>query len=74
MTGVIVDLMQLRGFGFVLPYGCTDRWRDAHFFAHVDCESGTFDALRIGHVVEFEPTYGDRGLRAANVRRADPAA
>jgi cold shock CspA family protein len=73
MIGRIVELTLARGFGFILPDGCTHRFEDAHFFSHYACQTGLFSTLRVGQLVEFESTTSDRGngLRAQNIRPAN---
>jgi cold shock CspA family protein len=70
MTGVIVNLQLSKGFGFVLPDGCSDRQGHAHFFHATDVPEGLFYSLTLQQPVEFESVSTAKGLRAKKVRPA----
>ena len=65
MTGTIRKLQEDKGFGFVRDEAGKD------YFFHRSAVSGeSFDDLRQGDSVEFEPgPPGPKGPRAENVRR-----
>jgi len=63
VQGTIKRLVSDKGFGFVLaPNG------QEYFFHQSACAS--FDTLREGEPVTFEPGQGPKGPRAENVRLA----
>ena len=68
MTGTIKRLLPTKGFGFVQgPDGLM------RFFHAKEClpDSWTFEQLREGMTVEFEPEDGPKGPRANGCRRKD---
>lgn len=65
MTGTIKTLTD-RGFGFISRDG-----EEKDLFFHSKELSGvTFDELKVGDVVSFEVTDGQKGPAATNVSRA----
>jgi CspA family cold shock protein len=61
VQGTIKRLVSEKGFGFVeAPDG------QEYFFHQSSCTS--FDTLREGQTVSFEPGQGPKGPRAENVR------
>ncbi len=65
MTGTIKTLTD-RGFGFISRDG-----EEKDLFFHSKELSGvTFDELKVGDVVTFEVTDGQKGPAATNVSRA----
>ena len=68
--GTIKTIQNDRGFGFILP----DNGTQDLFFHHTAVESPTFDELREGQRVEFEPGSDPRNparQRATRVRLAE---
>ena len=65
MTGTIKTLTD-RGFGFIARDGET---KDL-FFHSKDLVGVTFDELKVGDMVTFEITEGQKGPAATNVARA----
>ena len=65
MTGTIKTLTD-RGFGFIAREG---EVKDL-FFHSKDLVGVTFDELKVGDMVTFEITEGQRGPAATNVARA----
>ena len=65
MTGTIKTLTD-RGFGFIARDGET---KDL-FFHSKDLVGVTFDELKVGDMVTFEITEGQKGPAATNVSRA----
>ena len=63
MFGKVANLRMDKGFGFINPTGETD----SYFFHKSACQDVSFEDLRIGTKVTFEPTNGPKGLRAENV-------
>ena len=66
-SGTIKTLVRDRGFGFILVDGSTDEV----FFHRSALQTGNFDVLKEGQIVEFdvEPDPRDpRRKRAGNVR------
>ena len=64
MQGTIKTLND-RGFGFISREGET---KDL-FFHSKELNGVTFDELRVGDMVSFEITQGDKGPAATNVTR-----
>ncbi|TXI33841.1 MAG: cold shock domain-containing protein [Candidatus Moraniibacteriota bacterium] len=65
MTGTIKTLTD-RGFGFIAREG---EVKDL-FFHSKDLVGVTFDELKVGDMVTFEITEGQKGPAATNVARA----
>ena len=65
MTGTIKSLTD-RGFGFIAREG---EVKDL-FFHSKDLVGVTFDELKVGDMVTFEITEGQKGPAATNVSRA----
>ncbi len=65
MTGTIKTLTD-RGFGFIAREG---EVKDL-FFHSKDLVGVTFDELKVGDMVTFEITEGQKGPAATNVSRA----
>ena len=65
MTGTIKTLTD-RGFGFISRDG---EAKDL-FFHSKELNGVTFDELKVGDMVQFEVTQGDKGPAATNVSRA----
>lgn len=65
MTGTIKTLTD-RGFGFIAREG---EAKDL-FFHSKDLNGVTYDELKVGDVVSFEVTEGQKGPAATNVQRA----
>jgi len=63
VQGTIKRLVREKGFGFVAAADGQE-----YFFHQSSCES--FDSLREGGTVTFEPGQGPKGPRAENVRSA----
>jgi CspA family cold shock protein len=61
VQGTIKRLVSEKGFGFVAAADGQE-----YFFHQSSCES--FDSLREGATVTFEPGQGPKGPRAENVR------
>lgn len=67
-TGKVISFDETRGFGFVAPdVGGED------VFVHVNDLDFDKRLLSLGGMVEFEVEEGQRGLKAAHVRMANPA-
>lgn len=64
MKGTIKTLTQ-KGFGFISREGET---KDL-FFHSKELNGVTFDELKVGDVVTFEITQGEKGPAATNVSR-----
>lgn len=63
MIGSVKRLTRDRGFGFIQGEDGND-----YFFHRSELRGGlTFDALKEGQRVTFEPREGDKGPRAAEV-------
>jgi CspA family cold shock protein len=65
MTGTIKTLTD-RGFGFIAREG---EAKDL-FFHSKELNGVTFDELKVGDMVQFEVTQGEKGPSATNVSRA----
>ena len=65
MKGTIKTLTE-RGFGFIAREG---EVKDL-FFHSKELKGVTFDELKVGDVVTFEVTEGEKGPSATNVSRA----
>ncbi len=65
MTGTIKTLTE-KGFGFISREG---EAKDL-FFHSTELNGVTFDELKVGDMVSFEVTQGDKGPAATNVSRA----
>ena len=65
MTGTIKTLTD-RGFGFISREG---EAKDL-FFHSKELNGVTFDELKVGDMVQFEVTQGEKGPSATNVSRA----
>jgi cold shock protein len=65
MTGTIKTLTD-RGFGFISREGET---KDL-FFHSKELNGVSFDELKVGDVVTFEVSEGEKGPAATNVSRA----
>ena len=63
MNGTIVRLNEPQGFGFINGEDGTDR-----FFHHSALRGVRFADLRQNMRVTFDPTVGERGPRAEEVR------
>jgi CspA family cold shock protein len=69
--GTIKTIREDRGFGFITP----DNGNGDLFFHHTAVEEPTFEELREGQRVQFEPGQDSRDpsrQRATHVRLADP--
>ena len=69
--GTIKTVREDRGFGFITP----DNGNSDLFFHHTAVEEPTFEELREGQRVQFEPGQDPRDpsrQRATHVRLADP--
>ena len=65
-TGIVKWFNNAKGYGFVKP---DDRDEDVFVhFSSIDMQG--YKTLREGQRVEFEVTYGPKGLHAARVQRA----
>ena len=63
-TGTVKKLIRNRGFGFISSE------EGGEIFFHTSAlEEGVFDSLEEGDAVEFDVEQGDKGPRAANVKR-----
>ncbi|HVV15359.1 MAG TPA: cold shock domain-containing protein [Candidatus Paceibacterota bacterium] len=65
MTGTIKTLTD-RGFGFISREG---EAKDL-FFHSKELNGVTFDELKVGDMVQFEVSQGEKGPAATNVSRA----
>ena len=65
MTGTIKTLTD-RGFGFITVEG---QEKDL-FFHSKELVGVTYDELKVGDVLSFEVTQGEKGPAATNVSRA----
>ena len=63
VNGTVKRLVSQKGFGFV-----ADQSGHEYFFHQSSCAS--FDTLREGQAVTFEPGQGPKGPRAENVKPA----
>lgn len=64
-TGTVKWFNTTKGYGFVTAEDGTDV-----FVHHSDIQGEGFKTLDEGDSVEFEITQGEKGPKAANVRRA----
>ena len=64
-TGTVKWFNNTKGYGFITSTDGTDV-----FVHHSDIQGEGFKSLEEGQSVEFEVTQGDKGPKAANVRRA----
>ena len=65
--GTILSFDELKGYGFIMPEGGGD-----DVFVHANDFGDQRRLVRPGLRVEFEPTVGDRGLKAGFARLIDP--
>ena len=63
-TGTVKWFNNTKGFGFITADDGTDV-----FVHHTDIEGDGFKSLEEGDAVEFEVTQGDKGPKAAGVRK-----
>ena len=64
--GTVVRIIRNRGFGFLKQEDGTEV-----FFHRTALQGVDFDTLTEGLTLEFDIEQGDKGPRAANVRKAD---
>ena len=64
--GTVVRIIRNRGFGFLKQEDGTEV-----FFHRTSLQGVDFDTLTEGQALEFDIEQGDKGPRAANVRKAD---
>ena len=64
--GTVVRIIRNRGFGFLKQEDGTEV-----FFHRTSLQGVDFDTLTEGLTLEFDIEQGDKGPRAANVRKAD---
>jgi len=64
-TGTVKWFNNTKGYGFITADDGTDV-----FVHYSDIQTDGFKSLDEGDAVEFEITQGDKGLKAANVRKA----
>ena len=65
MTGTIKTLTE-KGYGFIAREGETQDL----FFHSKELKGVTYDELKVGDVVTFDVTEGEKGPAATNVARA----
>ena len=65
--GTILSFDEMKGYGFIMPEGGGD-----DVFVHANDFGDQRRLVRPGLRVEFEPTVGDRGLKAGFARLIDP--
>lgn len=63
MKGTIKRILPEKSFGFILS-------DDGEYFFHRSSCETSFDSLKEGDAVDFEPENSSKGPRAANVRRS----
>jgi CspA family cold shock protein len=65
MTGTVKRLVADKGFGFIAASDGRE-----YFFHQSACTGVSFQSLREGQAVTFEPGQGPKGPRGENVRLA----
>jgi len=65
VNGQVKRVFGEKGYGWIKGEDGTD-----YFVHHSECRGTRLDHLQSGDAVTFEPQLGDKGPRAAEVRRA----